>query len=67
MGKLDITTNICPPSKAGIPSLPSSSNPDDAGKLGVTSGDVVEVFNDYGSTFAMALPGERHQAWATPS
>jgi arsenite oxidase large subunit len=29
-------------------------NPADANELGVTSGDVVEVFNDYGSTYAMA-------------
>ena len=29
-------------------------NPDDAQALGVSSGDVVEVFNDYGSTYAMA-------------
>ncbi|ABX19344.1 MULTISPECIES: arsenate reductase (azurin) large subunit [Burkholderia] len=29
-------------------------NPDDAHSLDITSGDVVEVFNDYGSTYAMA-------------
>jgi arsenite oxidase large subunit len=29
-------------------------NPDDAASLGVTSGDIVEVHNDYGSTYAMA-------------
>ncbi len=29
-------------------------NPDDARSIGVTSGDVVEIFNDYGSTYAMA-------------
>ena len=29
-------------------------NPDDAQSLSVSSGDVVELFNDYGSTFAMA-------------
>ncbi len=29
-------------------------NPDDAKGLGVESGDAVEVFNDYGSTYAMA-------------
>ncbi len=29
-------------------------NPDDAQSLGVGSGDVVEIFNDYGSTYAMA-------------
>jgi arsenite oxidase large subunit len=31
-------------------------NPDDARALGIGSGDVVEVFNDYGSTYAMAYP-----------
>ena len=29
-------------------------NPDDARSLGISSGDVVEVYNDYGSTYAMA-------------
>ena len=31
-------------------------NPDDARELGVSAGEVVEVFNDYGSTCAMAYP-----------
>lgn len=31
-------------------------NPQDASELGASAGDVVEVFNDYGSTFAMAYP-----------
>lgn len=31
-------------------------NPEDARQLGVNGGDVVEVFNDYGSTHAMAYP-----------
>jgi arsenite oxidase large subunit len=31
-------------------------NPDDARDLGVAGGDIVEVFNDYGSTYAMAYP-----------
>ena len=31
-------------------------NPDDATEFGVGPGDVVEVFNDYGSTFAMVYP-----------
>ena len=31
-------------------------NPDDARQLGVGGGDIVEVFNDYGSTYAMAYP-----------
>ena len=29
-------------------------NPDDGRVLGISSGDVVEVYNDYGSTYAMA-------------
>ena len=29
-------------------------NPDDAQSMGVSSGDVIELFNDYGSTYAMA-------------
>jgi arsenite oxidase large subunit len=29
-------------------------NPDDASQLGITSGDIVELFNDWGSTQAMA-------------
>ena len=33
-------------------------NPDDARSLGVLPGDVVEVFNDYGSTYAMAYPSK---------
>lgn len=31
-------------------------NPEDCKGLGVSAGDVVEVYNDYGSTFAMAYP-----------
>jgi arsenite oxidase large subunit len=31
-------------------------NPEDMRELGVSAGDVVEVFNDYGSTHAMAYP-----------
>jgi anaerobic selenocysteine-containing dehydrogenase len=33
-------------------------NPDDAKELGVSAGDVVEVYNDYGSIYAMAYPQE---------
>lgn len=36
------------------PMAPIEINPKDAKKLGIESGDVVEVYNDYGSTFAMA-------------
>lgn len=31
-------------------------NPDDCAELGVAAGDIVEVYNDFGSTFAMAYP-----------
>jgi len=31
-------------------------NPDDAKSIGVAPGDVVEVYNDFGSTYAMAYP-----------
>ena len=31
-------------------------NPDQAEDMGVDAGDVVEVWNDYGSTYAMAYP-----------
>ena len=30
-------------------------NPADAQSLGIASGDVVEVYNDFGTTYAMAL------------
>ena len=33
-------------------------NPDDARALSVRPGDVVEVFNDFGSTYAMAYPSK---------
>ena len=33
-------------------------NLEDAKELGVAPGDVVEVFNDFGSTYAMAYPIE---------
>lgn len=36
------------------PMAPIEINPDDAKALGIESGDIVEVFNDYGSTNAMA-------------
>jgi len=31
-------------------------NPQDATELGVEAGDIVELFNDYGATYAMAYP-----------
>ncbi|RMF03297.1 MAG: arsenate reductase (azurin) large subunit [Chloroflexi bacterium] len=33
---------------------PVEINPDDAAELGIESGDIVEIANDYGSTYAMA-------------
>jgi arsenite oxidase large subunit len=37
-----------------FPMAPIEINPEDAKELGIVSGDVVEVYNDYGSTYAMA-------------
>ncbi|MFP3803372.1 molybdopterin dinucleotide binding domain-containing protein, partial [Paraburkholderia sp. SIMBA_027] len=31
-------------------------NPADAQELGIGAGDIVEVYNDFGSTYAMAYP-----------
>ncbi len=36
------------------PMAPIELNPHDAKELGVENGDIVEVYNDYGSTYAMA-------------
>lgn len=36
------------------PMAPIEINPDDAAELGIESGDVIEIYNDYGSTFGMA-------------
>jgi len=33
-------------------------NPEDAKGLGIAPGDIVEVFNDFGSTYAMAYPAK---------
>lgn len=38
------------------PSAFIEMNPEDARTMGVNPGDVVEVFNDFGSTYAMAYP-----------
>lgn len=40
------------------PMAPIELNPADAAELGIESGDVVEVWNEYGSTFAMAYVEE---------
>ncbi|MGI9302825.1 MAG: arsenate reductase (azurin) large subunit [Gammaproteobacteria bacterium] len=40
--------------KSRYPMSPVEINPGDASELGVESGDVVELFNDYGATYAMA-------------
>ncbi|MBK1724648.1 arsenate reductase (azurin) large subunit [Thiocystis violacea] len=37
-----------------FPMSPLEMNPDDAARLGIVSGDIVELHNDYGSAFAMA-------------
>jgi arsenite oxidase large subunit len=43
-----------PAMKARWPMAPVEINPADAAELGVASGDIVELYNDYGSTYAMA-------------
>ena len=40
-------------------------NPEDARTMGVSAGDVVEVFNDFGSTYAMAYPMKSIKAGQT--
>lgn len=40
--------------KARFPMAMIEINPEDAKNLGISSSDIVEVFNDYGSTYAMA-------------
>ncbi|GCL65593.1 hypothetical protein AQPW35_46740 [Rubrivivax pictus] len=40
-------------------------NPEDARALGAAAGDVVEVFNDFGSTYAMAYPMKAIKAGQT--
>ena len=40
--------------RSRFPMSPLEMNPDDAQSLGIESGDIVEILNDYGSTFAMA-------------
>jgi len=40
-------------------------NPEDARTMGVAAGDVVEVFNDFGSTYAMAYPQKAIKAGQT--
>jgi arsenite oxidase large subunit len=47
------------------PSAFIEMNPDDARTLGVAAGDVVEVFNDFGSTYAMAYPQKAIKAGQT--
>ncbi len=36
------------------PMAPVEINPEDARELGIASGDIVELYNDYGATYAMA-------------
>ena len=40
--------------RSRYPMAPLEMNPGDAQSLGIESGDIVEILNDYGSTFAMA-------------
>ena len=39
-----------------IPMAYLEMNPDDAREKGISAGDVIEVFNDYGNAYAMAYP-----------
>lgn len=43
-----------PAMKERWPMAPVELNPDDAKELGIANGDIVELFNDYGATYAMA-------------
>lgn len=43
-----------PDMKARWPMAPVEINPADAAELGIANGDIVELYNDYGSTYAMA-------------
>ena len=47
------------------PSAFIEMNPEDARTMGVSPGDVVEVFNDFGSTYAMAYPQKAIKAGQT--
>jgi arsenite oxidase large subunit len=42
--------------KGRFPMAPLEINPEDAAGLGIEAGDIVEVYNDYGATYAMAYP-----------
>ena len=63
------------PSRQGrYPIAPIEIHPDDASKLGVASGDIVEVRNDYGSVHALAyiepdvgIQGQTFMMFAHPS
>ena len=59
--------------KNRYPMSPLEINPADATELGIVSGDVVELFNDYGATYAMAYvepaikPGQVFMMFAYPN
>ncbi|MBT2297607.1 arsenate reductase (azurin) large subunit [Pseudomonas fluorescens] len=42
--------------KGRFPMAPIEMHPDDAKSLGVEAGDIVEVFNNYGASYAMVYP-----------
>lgn len=56
-----------------FPMAPVELNPQDAEELGLNSGDIVELYNDYGATFAMAYlepdikPGQVFLMFAYPN
>jgi len=43
-----------PDMKTRWPMAPVEISPPDAAELGIANGDIVELYNDYGSTYAMA-------------
>lgn len=47
-----------PHAKERYPMAVLEMNPQDAAELRVAAGDIVELFNDYGATYAMAYPDE---------
>ncbi|CAN0506479.1 unnamed protein product [Ectocarpus sp. 12 AP-2014] len=42
--------------KGRFPMAPMEIHPEDAQQLGIEAGDIVEVYNNYGTTYAMAYP-----------
>ena len=72
-GRTPISTRTTSSSWTAGPIRSSRCNPDDMGELGVEAGDLVEVYNDGGSTQAMVYPtptakkGETFMLFAYPN